>query len=89
MFFLRRLQQDERDSSRARAVRLEEEVATLQRRIQALEAEQKACVADKATLSEANRKVLDQLHSMFKFGEGVASSLAFQGLGGPSANATA
>ena len=36
------LQQDERDAAKTKVLRVEEEVATLQRRIQALEAENKA-----------------------------------------------
>ena len=74
------LQQDERDSSKAHVVRLEEEVATLQRRIQELEASARACAADKATLKEANSKVLAQLNSMFAYGQAVQNGLAFQGL---------
>ena len=41
--------------------------------------------ADKATLTEANRKVLAQLNSMFSFGQAVQTGLAFKGL---SVNAT-
>ena len=74
------LQQDERDAAKAKVVRVEEEVATLQRRIQTLEAENKALAADKATLVEANRKVLGQLNSMFSFGQSVQTGLAFKGL---------
>lgn len=74
------LQQDARDASQARSLRLEQEVATLQRKIQALENEKAGCLADKATLAEANKKVLDQMHSMFRFGESVASNLAYKGL---------
>ena len=36
--------------------------------------------ADKATLTEANRKVLAQLNSMFSFGQAVQTGLAFKGL---------
>jgi len=80
------LQQDERDASKARVVRLEEEVATLQSRIQTLEADKRACAADKATLTEASSKVLKQLNSMFAYGQAVQNGLAFQGL---AMNATA
>ena len=78
--------QNERDAFKARVTRLEEEVSTLQRRIQGLEADKKALAADKATLAEANRKVQQQISSMFNFGQSVQSGLAFQGL---AANATA
>ena len=42
--------------------------------------------ANKATLADANRKIQQQISSMFNFGQSVQSGLAFQGL---AANATA
>lgn len=45
------LQQDERDACRAKVVRIEEEVATLQRKIKELEAEKGTLATDKATLT--------------------------------------
>ena len=84
------LQQNERDASQAKALRLEEEVATLQKHIQELNAEKKQLQSDKATLTEANRKVLGQLSSMFSFGQSVQTGLAFKGLAQPeSTNSTA
>lgn len=74
------LHQDERDTAKARVVRVEEEVATLQRKILELEADKKALAADKSTLREANSKVLAQLSSMFSFGQSVQTGLAFKGL---------
>ena len=74
------LQQDERDTGASKVSNLENEVAQLQRRIQALEADKKALLADKATLGEANRKVLAQLSQMAAYGQAVQTGLAFQGL---------
>jgi chromosome segregation ATPase len=74
------LHQDERDTARARVVRIEEEVATLQRKIQNLEADKKALASDKSTLLESNRKMIGQLNSMFSFGQAVQTGLAFRGL---------
>ena len=87
-------QQDERDASLNRVSQLEEEVATLQRRIHALETEKAALTNDKATLAEANRKVIAQLNQVFSFGQAVQTGLAFQGLtatesGAGASNATA
>ena len=74
------LQQDERDAAKGHIARVEEEVASLQRRIQELEAANAALTKDKATLAEANRKVLAQLNTMFEYGQAVQSGLAFKGL---------
>ena len=79
------LQQDERDVSKARLVRIEEEVATLQRKIQVLEEEKKTLAQDKETLTAANEKLLAQFRQMFSFGQAVQTGLAFKGL---SVNAT-
>ena len=70
------LQQDERDNENTHIIRLEEEVATLQRHIKALEEEKAACLTDKATLKEANEKVLTQLNSMFQYGQCVCRACA-------------
>lgn len=78
------LQQQDRDASKAKVVRLEEEVATLQGSIKELQAEKASLTSDKATLTEANRKVLSQLSSMFSFGQSVQTGLAFKGLAQPT-----
>ena len=82
------LNQDSRDQDKAKLQSYEMEVAELQRRIKSLEADKKALQADKATLTEANNKVLKQLSSMFAFGQSVQSGLAFQGLA-PASNSNA
>ena len=74
------LQVDERDGARAKAQRLEEEVATLQRKVLALESEKKVLVTDKQTLKEANTKVLEAASRMFAYGQAVQTGLAFHGL---------
>ena len=56
------------------------QVATLQRKIQNLEADKKALASDKSTLLESNRKMIGQLNSMFSFGQAVQTGLAFRGL---------
>jgi chromosome segregation ATPase len=83
-----RLNMDSRDADKAKLSGFELEVAELQRRIKALEADKKALQADKTTLKEANAKVLKQLSSMFAFGQSVQSGLAFQGLA-PTSNSNA
>merc|ERR1719240_1215774 len=79
---------DSRDADKAKLQSFEMEVAELQRRIKSLEADKKALQTDKATLAEANAKVLKQLSSMFAFGQSVQSGLAFQGLA-PTSNSNA
>ena len=69
-------------------MRLEEEVASLQAKIKEHEAACAKLEADKATLSEANRKLLSQLSSIFAYGQSVQTGLAFKGLGGDALNAT-
>ena len=71
---------DERDNSKARIVRVEEEVSTLQRKILALEEQNKALATDKETLTAANEKLLAQFKQMFSFGQAVQTGLAFKGL---------
>ena len=80
------LNQDARDADRAKLQNYEMEVAELQRRIATLVDEKKVLQADKATLTEANAKVLKQLQQMFAFGQSVQSGLAFQGLAPASSN---
>ena len=74
----------ERDGLKTKVMGLEEEVATLQRRIQELEDEKKACLADKATLTEASAKVQEQIDGVFKFGQAIKNGLAFKGLTSPA-----
>jgi len=74
------LSQDERDSCNAHLQRVEAEVSTLQRRIKELEADKAGLTSDKATLEEANRKVIAQVNSIFQYGQAVQTGLAFQGL---------
>ena len=74
------LAQDERDGCHSRTQRLEDEVASLQHRIKTLEAEKAALAADKSMLTEANKKVLAQVNSVFAFGQAVQTGLAFKGV---------
>jgi len=86
------LAQDERDGCHSKTQRLEDEVASLQRQIKALEAEKMALAADKAMLTEANKKVLAQVNSVFAFGQAVQLGLAFKGValdGAPNASTAA
>ena len=84
------LAQDDRDSSGAKVNRLEAEVSALQRTIQGLEEEKKKLLDEKATLEEANHKMIAQVNQIFHYGQAVQTGLAFKGLGAQaSSNATA
>lgn len=78
------LDQESRDQGLARSRRLEDEVTSLQRRIQSLEADKATLTDEKKSLAEANSKVLAQVSSMFNYGQAVQTSLAYKGLAEPS-----
>jgi chromosome segregation ATPase len=69
------LAQDERDSALTKVQRLEAEVASLQHRIKVIEGEAAQHLADKATLEEANRKLIAQLTSIFQYGQAVQTGV--------------
>jgi len=70
----------ERDVSKAHLQRVESEVTSLQQKVRELEGQLSTCTADKKTLTEANKKVIKQLNSVFKFGQAVQTGLAVEGL---------
>jgi chromosome segregation ATPase len=80
------LSSGERDVATAHIARLESEVLALQRQVSQGAEKQRACEADKATLSEANKKLLGHMSSVFQSAQAVEQGLAFKGLSG---NATA
>ena len=63
----------ERDVTTGHVQRLEAEVTSLQARVRDLEGKLASCQDDKRTLGETNKKVLDQLHNVFKIGQSVES----------------
>ena len=82
------LSTDERDLARTHLQRVESEVSSLQRQVKQLEQQLDSCKVDKKALTEANKKVIGQLSSVFKFGQQVETGLAINGLVGDT-NTTA
>ena len=81
------LSSGERDVATAHIARLESEVLALQRQVSKAGEKQRACEVDKATLTEANKKLLGHFSSVFQSAQAVEQGLAFKGLS--SGNATA
>ena len=80
------LSSGERDVASTHIARLESEVLALQRQVSQAAEKQHACEVDKATLAEANKKLLGHFSSVFQSAQAVEQGLAFKGLSG---NATA
>ena len=74
------LAQEERDGCATKVQNLEAEVASLKRTIKTLEEVKAMLRGDKATLEEANKKMISQVNSIFQYGQAVQTGLAFKGL---------